>query len=329
MTQYFIFNIALAIWVFIDSRERGINGIPYTAGTVILGVLVFPYYMAKRNLLPGEIREGGIAWNTIKNFLIVWTIAMAYASFSGLSKVSESTNGMSDAEMTGAAIGTGLGLMFIGMLWFFPFAGGLLIGLLLKKSKIVEEGPEKLQEEKPTNPFYLNKWFLSIIIFLILYAILLDDDMKNSNNSATKSSQEEKDSAQFYDVGESIQLGEIEVRLLKWELKQNVRTGNQFADLKSEDGSQYIILTVSYKNNTSNTKTLMDTGKVYLVLNGEKYEYDKNETILLDGWDIFMKKIGPLNTLRTKLVFKIPNEQNINLFWMPFQRYPNDLYTLK
>ena len=71
------------------------------------------------------------------------------------------------------------------------------------------------------------------------------------------------------------------------------------------------------------------TGKVYLVLNGEKYEYDKNETILLDGWYIFMKKIGPLNTLRTKLVFKIPNEQNINLFWMPFQRYPNDLYTLK
>jgi hypothetical protein len=93
-------------------------------------------------LKTGEVREGGTAWNILKNFALLWTVAMAIVAISGLMAASSNTaNLRSDAERAGAAIGTALGLGVIGALWFFPMVGSVLLGFILKKSSVVEKGP--------------------------------------------------------------------------------------------------------------------------------------------------------------------------------------------
>jgi len=105
-------------------------------------VVVIPFYFAKRPLKAGEVREGGTAWNVIKSFAIFWTIFMFVAGVVGMisaSKVVEKAN--SGAEQVGATIGTAIGISVIFGVWFIVLIGTLVLGLFLKKSSIVENGP--------------------------------------------------------------------------------------------------------------------------------------------------------------------------------------------
>jgi hypothetical protein len=120
----------------------GSRVVGWAIGTLILGPLVLPIYFAKRPLKSGEIREGGAAWNVLKNFAILWSLTMAFASVAGLVAMSQTVTGQdSEAAKTGAAIGTMLGMAFLGAVWFFPTVGAAAIGFLLKKNSVVEKGP--------------------------------------------------------------------------------------------------------------------------------------------------------------------------------------------
>ena len=89
MTGYFVLYVIAAIWVFIDAKKRLVNGIPWSICTVIFGPLVVPIYLAKRPLKHGEVREGGVAWNVLKNFALFWTITMLVAGVAGMIGVSK------------------------------------------------------------------------------------------------------------------------------------------------------------------------------------------------------------------------------------------------
>lgn len=106
----------------------------------MLGVIVVPIYLAKRPLKPNQVREGGLAWNLLKNFALTWTILMVAISISAIGAAA-STNPGSDAEAAGAAIGVGLVFVVLAMVWFFPMVGAIILGFFLKNSAIVERGP--------------------------------------------------------------------------------------------------------------------------------------------------------------------------------------------
>lgn len=115
------------------------------------------FYFAKRPLRVGEVRDGGTTWNVLKNFAFFWTILVAVAAIWGMADVSKySSTLQSETETAGATIGTALGLGMIRALWFFPFIGAVVLGLILKKSSIVEKGPTgslattSVQDEPPT-----------------------------------------------------------------------------------------------------------------------------------------------------------------------------------
>lgn len=142
--SYFILYGAFALWVLVDalSRKIGASAALWVLGTVILGPIILPIYLASRPLKQGEVREGGKAWNVLKNFAILWTIAMAIASIAALTRMANISTGLtSDAAKAGAGIGMLLGMGILGAVWFFPTMGAALLGFLLKKSTIVETGP--------------------------------------------------------------------------------------------------------------------------------------------------------------------------------------------
>jgi hypothetical protein len=138
---YLIF-VPFAVWIFFDARKREEKSILWAIGTALLGIIVLPVWFAKRPLLAGEVREGGTAWNILKNFALFWTILMVVGAISTMVGVSQGVNAIQDdAELAGAAIGTALGLGLIGALWFFPMVGALVLGFFLKKSSVIERGP--------------------------------------------------------------------------------------------------------------------------------------------------------------------------------------------
>ncbi|MCC5814010.1 MAG: hypothetical protein JJT78_04580 [Leptospira sp.] len=204
----------------------------------------------------------------------------------------------------------------------------------MKKSSAVETGVEDSEEESLETPWYLNKWLVSIAVFFIGLAILKDSADSSSSSSGRYSndseqvSEESSSKTRFYNPGATVILDDMEVCLVSWDLKPNVRTGNQFTDIPREDGVQFLIMKVVYKNISQSTITLGNPGKVYLVLGEKEYVYDRNETILLEGWIILLKKLAPLNTFTVNLVFKIPQEQGIRLFWAPSKYHPDDIFIL-
>jgi H+/Cl- antiporter ClcA len=78
----------------------------------------------------------------LKNFAIVWTILILLGAMAGLYDSGQQLQRpMSEAEKFGSGLGIIAGLGLWGALWFFPVLGALVLGLLLKKSSIVERGP--------------------------------------------------------------------------------------------------------------------------------------------------------------------------------------------
>jgi uncharacterized membrane protein YraQ (UPF0718 family) len=114
MSAYLLLYIAFAVWMFFDSRKREYPGLWWALATVIFGPLVVPIYLAKRNLKVGETREGGLAWNILKNFCLFWTITLVLAFISGLFSATHDLNPQSDAEKAGAGIG-----IFLAMILYF------------------------------------------------------------------------------------------------------------------------------------------------------------------------------------------------------------------
>lgn len=142
MSGYFIIYIAIAIWVFRDSKARRINGMPWAVCTAILGPTVVPVYLAKRPLKSGEIREGGIAWNILKNFALFWTLTILVVGLAGMVNASNAAkNAHSDAEKAGAGCGIVAGVGILIAMWFIPMICALVLGFFLKNSTVLEKGP--------------------------------------------------------------------------------------------------------------------------------------------------------------------------------------------
>ena len=142
---HFAIAIGFAIWTIIDSRKRGKLAWGYAIGSaLLLWWIVLPFYFAGRKLLPGETREGGYGWNACKFFLLFWSLLLGYCLALGMVNVSEHLEGrqMSAASEAGAAIGVGLGLGMYFCLWVGVAIPTLVIGLLLKKSSVVEKGDD-------------------------------------------------------------------------------------------------------------------------------------------------------------------------------------------
>ncbi len=137
-----VFGLA-TVFVVVDGLKRKVGALTaaWAIGTVLLGPIILPAYLAKRPLHTNEVREGGFAWNVLKNFALAWTVFIVVLGISIVFAVSSQTAPTSDAEAAGAAIGTALVFTILAVVWFFPMVGALVLGFFLKKSTVVERGP--------------------------------------------------------------------------------------------------------------------------------------------------------------------------------------------
>ena len=189
---YFVLYLAFALWVLQDglSRKMGVSVAGWILGTVFLGPIILPVYLANRPLKAGEVREGGTAWNVLKNFAILWTVLMAIASFSVLVRVGQTTTSLdSDAARAGAGLGILFGMGLMAAVWFVPTLGAAVLGFLLKKNSIVETGPTGPLVGHNSTAGVANGWAgLVVCAFIALIVVVVDRTAANPS-TATKASE--------------------------------------------------------------------------------------------------------------------------------------------
>lgn len=146
---WFAASICFGLWTLLDAKNRRQKRMVLPVLVFIFGPILIPVHIATRNLRDGEVREGGRAWNILKNFALYWTITCGVGLVFGLAAAG-GIESPDEYHAAGVAIGTGLSVLFIGMLWFFVTLSALILGLFLKKSSFVEKGPTgELVEQAP------------------------------------------------------------------------------------------------------------------------------------------------------------------------------------
>jgi hypothetical protein len=145
------------IWLGIDGwQRRSPLLLLWIVGVLLLWPLVLPIYLAERPLKHGETREGGRAWNILRNFALTWTVLLLGFAVAYLMTVSSATQSIdSDAGRVGAGIGVTLVFVLLAAVWFFPMFGAIVLGYFLRKTALIERGPTgPLAEGEPVASEY-------------------------------------------------------------------------------------------------------------------------------------------------------------------------------
>lgn len=132
-TTWFLLLMALVVWL--DARSRNCRSpVLWALGTFLLSIVIAPLYLAKRPLKQGEVREGGLVWNTCRSFALIWTLLVTETLLCG---------GI-DYTKLGAGDYGGLskGVFFLGMggIWFGVVVVALVVGMVGKNNAIIERG---------------------------------------------------------------------------------------------------------------------------------------------------------------------------------------------
>ncbi len=183
--------VIISVWVLFDALLREEQSFLWAVGTTLLGPIALSIYFANRKLLSGETREGGFAFNLLKNFAILWTLIMAIVTIASMVNVGNSMAGInSSAAQAGAAIGTALSLGLLGALWFFPFFGALCIAFFVKKASEVETG------ENSFNVDLKEKW-LPIGGYIIFAFVVLGAAFSTGSSSEALSTPAEEPRTEY------------------------------------------------------------------------------------------------------------------------------------
>ncbi|MGA1791854.1 MAG: hypothetical protein ACMUIM_10235 [bacterium] len=73
----------LAIWISIDTYKRKVNLIPWTIGTIFLGPITLPYYIATRPLKDSQSPGCGKTQTLIKVLAVFWALMLAVVGIWG------------------------------------------------------------------------------------------------------------------------------------------------------------------------------------------------------------------------------------------------------
>jgi hypothetical protein len=172
-----------------------------------------------------------------------------------------------------------------------------------------------------------GKWIaISLFITLVTYEVIGNSKQNNQvvqqptttvKESSVTYEPEQENKKQVGRIGEAFRTDYFEIMVKSYSISSTVYTGNRFADLKRDPGNQYLIIDVIYKNIDRESRMIGGSGTVYLRTPDNVYEFDKSESVLKDGYGIFLGQINPMVQKSTKLVFKVPENFKGEVFWSP------------
>jgi|SRR5690625_416671 len=129
------------------------------------------------------------------------------------------------------------------------------------------------------------------------------------------------------ELGETLSTRYFDVTVNRVSLENEIDTGNPFFNLEAEDGIKYVLIDITFRN-TSNESRFVAEGEIIINYDNQNYRFDKSETILVEGWGLFFEQINPLTSINTNLVYKMPGEIRGPIYYRPGRSGRNDLIFL-
>jgi cell division septation protein DedD len=81
-------------------------------------------------------------------------------------------------------------------------------------------------------------------------------------------------------------------------------------------GNQFLVLNITIKNTNSESR-FFNEGSLLIKINEKALKFDKTEFILSDGFITPFTSINPLITLTGNIVYKIPDDYDSRIIWVP------------
>ncbi|GEP52672.1 hypothetical protein FNO01nite_33440 [Flavobacterium noncentrifugens] len=157
---------------------------------------------------------------------------------------------------------------------------------------------------------------VTVLLALIVIANLNDNKKAGAPENAELATTADATAPGGVVIGQVLKTDYFEITVNKAELSDQINTGNQFTDLKPEQGITYLVINTTFKNIDNESRMLID-GSVWINYNGKDYEFDKSETVMAEGWGLMLDQINPLTSKTTNLVYKIPSEIKGKAKWQP------------
>lgn len=117
-------------------------------------------------------------------------------------------------------------------------------------------------------------------------------------------------------------IGYFDVKVNNCYVTQNPVPNNKYASPEQWPGSRFLVIEALFKN-LDNEGRLPSEGDLIITDGERRLKYDTTESIPLDGFGIYLQSINPLVTMPTKIVYRIPNEVEGEVLWVPGRNSTN------
>jgi hypothetical protein len=138
-----------------------------------------------------------------------------------------------------------------------------------------------------------------------------------TNNQASSGSSTNSAPASSIGVGQVLKTDYFDVTVNKVSITQKIKDPSGLEmHVTAEPGTKLLVLNVTFKNNDSESRMAMD-GSVHFNYGGKDYNFDNSETLMIDGYGLFLDQLNPLISKTTNLVYKIPAEVSGEAYYNP------------
>ena len=115
---------------------------------------------------------------------------------------------------------------------------------------------------------------------------------------------------------DSARIEHFDISIDSCEVRDTVGARNRAAEPEAWPDSRYLVMQTRFKNTDTEGRVPI-AGSALLTMGSRTFEYDHTETVLEQGFGIGLQPVGPLLTLRTKIVYRIPRDATGEVFWKP------------
>lgn len=175
-----------------------------------------------------------------------------------------------------------------------------------------------LSKPKPRWRWYHTLLAIGIVIFLA--AVFGPSDNKKAMAAAKA---DKTSSNKTVDVGKPLKTQYFEVTVKSVGMADEVPE----ADIKKDANSTFIVMDITFKNIDNESRMITD-GEILINYKGKDYKFDKSETVMADGYGLFLDQINPLTSKSTKLIYKIPTEIKGTAYYHPGRSDDDQLINL-
>ncbi|HMA60242.1 MAG TPA: hypothetical protein VKN64_08110 [Halanaerobiales bacterium] len=161
ITFTYFLAVPITIFVAIDGYKRKNKWLLWSLGTILSWPLILPLYFSFRNLKKEEKRTGGLIWNIIRNYILIYSTNIFLVILLLLilpQNMGYLSNEIFITEFAGFEISLSFIYYVIFIIWLIPSLLFLMIGSFFKDDYSKETGPTgKLKESRIKKKEELSK----------------------------------------------------------------------------------------------------------------------------------------------------------------------------